>query len=360
MLEPRRVAARAVAARMATTLGESVGETIGYRMRLDTRVRPRHPHRGGHRRRADAHAAGGSGARRCRLRDLRRIPRTQPAGGPGPGAEPGCAPPARCLVPAVIMSATLEGERVVQLLGDAARVRCRGAPSRRGAISRPWGAAAARRGLDGAARRPPAVERWRAPCSARSNRRAATCWCFCRARARLAHRRRPVAARTARGVRVLPLYGQMQPAAQDAVLAPAAPGTRKVVLATNIAETSLTIPGVTAVVDCGLARRSRFDPVTGMSRLDLERISRAASEQRRGRAGRVAPGVCYRLWSEGAQLSLAAVTHAGNSRGRSGAAGTGTGALGDRRRQLASTGWMRRRRRRWQQARDVAAAARRA
>src|ERR1019366_2656663 len=97
-------------------------------------------------------------------------------------------------------------------------------------------------------------------------------------------------------VRVLSLYGQMSGAAQDAVLAPSAAGTRKVVLATNIAETSLTIPGVTAVVDCGMVR------------LDLERISRAASEQRCGRAGRVAPGICYRLWGEGAQLSLAATT----------------------------------------------------
>ena len=100
----------------------------------------------------------------------------------------------------------------------------------------------------------------------------------------------------------------MSAPAQDAVLDPGPAGTRKIVLATNMAETSLTIPGVTAVVDAGLVRRSRFDPVTGMSRLELERISRASSEQRRGRAGRVAPGICYRLWSEGAHESLAAVT----------------------------------------------------
>ncbi|HEX2789108.1 MAG TPA: ATP-dependent helicase HrpB, partial [Steroidobacteraceae bacterium] len=109
-------------------------------------------------------------------------------------------------------------------------------------------------------------------------------------------------------VQVLPLYGDMSAAAQDAVLTPAAAGNRKVVLATNIAETSLTIPGVTAVVDSGLVRRSRFDPATGMSRLEVSRISRAASEQRAGRAGRVAPGICYRLWSEGAHASLAAAT----------------------------------------------------
>ena len=81
-------------------------------------------------------------------------------------------------------------------------------------------------------------------------------------------------------------------------------------LATNIAETSLTIPGVRVVVDSGLVRRLRFDPATGMSRLETERISRASAEQRQGRAGRVEPGVCYRAWSESAQRSLAAFSPA--------------------------------------------------
>jgi len=102
----------------------------------------------------------------------------------------------------------------------------------------------------------------------------------------------------------------MSAGAQDEVLTAATSGVRRIVLATNIAETSLTIPGVTAVVDSGLARRARFDPVTGMGRLELQRISRAASEQRRGRAGRLAAGVCYRLWSEGAQGGLVAQTPA--------------------------------------------------
>ena len=89
---------------------------------------------------------------------------------------------------------------------------------------------------------------------------------------------------------------------------PAARGVRKVILATNIAETSLTIPGVRVVVDSGLLRRARFDPATGMSRLETQRISRASAEQRQGRAGRTAPGVCYRAWGEGAQAALAAHT----------------------------------------------------
>jgi ATP-dependent helicase HrpB len=109
-------------------------------------------------------------------------------------------------------------------------------------------------------------------------------------------------------VRVLPLFGELSGDDQEAALRPAAPGTRKVVLATNIAETSLTIQGVRIIVDSGLVRRSVFDPATGMSRLETQRISRASAEQRQGRAGRVEPGVCYRIWSEGAQRSLAPFT----------------------------------------------------
>jgi ATP-dependent helicase HrpB len=108
-----------------------------------------------------------------------------------------------------------------------------------------------------------------------------------------------------RGVSILPLFGELSASEQDEALAPAATGARKVVLATNIAETSLTIPGVRVVVDSGLVRRSLFDPSTGMSRLETQRISRASADQRQGRAGRVEPGVCYRAWSEGAQRSLA-------------------------------------------------------
>jgi ATP-dependent helicase HrpB len=108
------------------------------------------------------------------------------------------------------------------------------------------------------------------------------------------------------GVDVLPLYGELAPEDQDAALAPARPGRRKIVLATNIAETSLTIDGVRVVVDSGVERRSLFDPVTGMSRLETQRIARASAEQRAGRAGRTAPGVCYRLWGESGDRSLAA------------------------------------------------------
>ena len=111
-------------------------------------------------------------------------------------------------------------------------------------------------------------------------------------------------------LQVMPLYGELGAEQQDAALAESPPGVRRIVLATNIAETSVTIPGVTVVIDSGLARRSRFDPVTGMSRLEVTRISRAAADQRAGRAGRTSPGQCYRLWSEGAQAGLAAFSPA--------------------------------------------------
>ncbi|MEL6523697.1 MAG: ATP-dependent helicase HrpB, partial [Pseudomonadota bacterium] len=107
------------------------------------------------------------------------------------------------------------------------------------------------------------------------------------------------------GTSLHPLFGALPFAAQQAAIAPAATG-RKVVLATSIAETSLTIEGITCVVDAGLARRSRFDPNTGMSRLVTERVTRAEATQRAGRAGRLAPGLCYRLWTKGEEGALAA------------------------------------------------------
>src|SRR5205085_2044514 len=117
---------------------------------------------------------------------------------------------------------------------------------------------------------------------------------------RLAERRLPA------GVEVAPLYGALDPGKQDRAVRPAPAGLRKVVLATSIAETSLTIQGVRVVIDCGLARVPRFDPASGLTRLATVRVSRAAADQRRGRAGRTEPGVCYRLWDEAETRSLPA------------------------------------------------------
>ena len=107
-------------------------------------------------------------------------------------------------------------------------------------------------------------------------------------------------------VDICPLYGAMDRSAQDRAIKPAAAGRRKIVLATSIAETSLTIDGVRVVIDSGLVRAPRFEPDLGLTRLETLRVSRAAADQRRGRAGRTAPGVCYRLWEEAATGSLPA------------------------------------------------------
>jgi ATP-dependent helicase HrpB len=107
---------------------------------------------------------------------------------------------------------------------------------------------------------------------------------------------------------IVPLFGALDASVQDRAIAPAPKGQRKVVLATSIAETSLTIEGVCIVVDSGLARVPRYEPDIGLTRLETVRASRAAVDQRRGRAGRTSPGICYRLWDEPQTASLAAYT----------------------------------------------------
>lgn len=309
LLEPRRVAARAIARRMAALLGERVGATVGYRMRLETRV---------------------SSATRLEVVTegvLTRMLQDDPAldgvacvifdefHERSLQADLGlalCLDARRQLGSSfrvILMSATLELDRAQALLGAAARVEVpvrsfevevryagRGAPLLPGA------------GVDGAETARRLIESVSRAVRRALDETGGDVLVFLPGAGEIARVESMLQDIRTEAVRVLPLHGQMGGDAQDAVLAPAAPGTRKVVLATNIAETSLTIPGVTAVVDSGLERRPRFDPATGMSRLVLARISRAASEQRRGRAGRIAPGVCYRLWSEGAQASLAPVT----------------------------------------------------
>ncbi|HEU4569278.1 MAG TPA: helicase-related protein [Gemmatimonadales bacterium] len=115
---------------------------------------------------------------------------------------------------------------------------------------------------------------------------------------------RPLTAHRSPLTDIIPLFGLLPQAEQDRALRPSPPGRRKVVLATSIAETSLTIEGVTIVVDSGLARVPRFNPGSGMTRLATVRVSRASADQRRGRAGRTAPGVCYRLWAQAEEPGL--------------------------------------------------------
>ena len=309
MLEPRRLAARAIAQRMAQTLGESVGRTVGYRMRFDTRV-----------------------SRETRIEVvtegvLTRLLQSDPAlegvaavifdefherslqadlgVALSLDARANLTPDLRLLV----MSATLDGAAVARLLGDAPLV------STQGRIF-PVETRYAGKGLPALPDAPPGTrpqdspERLLAQLVSRAlHEEHGDVLVFLPGAREIRQLQSSLnAAQLASGVQVLPLFGDLASEQQDAALAPAVRGVRKVVLATNIAETSLTIPGVRVVVDSGLVRRARFDPVTGMSRLETQRISRASADQRQGRAGRLAAGVCYRAWSEGAQSTLAAFT----------------------------------------------------
>ena len=306
MLEPRRLAARAVAGRMASTLGEPVGRTVGYRMRADTRV---------------------SQATRLEVITegvLTRMLQSDPAL-EGVAAvlfdefherslqadlALALALDARETLEAslkiLVMSATLETEAVAALLGGAPVVRAVG---RSFPVETCYAGAGAPPLPEATARGTASPEQQLARLVLRVLGETHGDVLVFLAGGREIRRVAALLESAGGPARVLPLYGDLPAAAQDAALTPV-PGVRRVVLATNIAETSLTLEGVRVVVDSGLARRLRFDPQTGMSRLALERISRASAEQRQGRAGRLEAGVCYRLWSEAAQRSLVPFTPA--------------------------------------------------
>jgi len=304
MLEPRRLAARAAASFMAAQLGEQAGGTVGYRVRLESRVGPRT--------RVEVITEG------ILTRMLQSDPALEGAGliifdefhERSLQADLGLAlclqsqallrPDLRILV----MSATLEAEPVAALLGDAPVLVSEGRsyPVQTRHLPRP---------VDG--RIEPAVVRAVAEALAQDEgdllvflpgqgeiRRVAEA---------LTGGGGPVGAQgpaaTGRLV-VAPLYGNLPQEAQDRAIAPSRPGERKVVLASNIAETSLTVEGVRVVIDSGLMRVPRFSPRTGMTRLETVPVSRASADQRRGRAGRLAPGVCYRLWTEQEEQHLPA------------------------------------------------------
>lgn len=285
MLEPRRLAARSAAERMAETLGEPVGQRVGYRIRGEARV---------------------SQATRVEVVTegiLTRMIQSDPEL-PGVGlvifdefherslnADLGLA---LCLeirgalrddLQLLVMSATLDAAPVARLMGDAPLVTSEG---RAFPVETRW----LPRPIDPSLRFEAAV--------AGLIRQAVEeteggILAFLPGEGEI--RRVTSLLGELPGVNILPLYGAMDFAAQRAALGPVA--GRKLVLATSIAETSLTIPDIRVVVDSGRARRARFDAPSGMARLVTERVTRAEAEQRRGRAGRVAEGICYRLWTKG-------------------------------------------------------------
>lgn len=303
MLEPRRLAARAAAERLASELGEKVGETVGYRIRLDSKVGPNtrievvtegiltrrlqdDPALEGvgllifdefHERSLDADLAL---ALSLNGRELFRD--DQP-------------------LKILLMSATLEGERLAGLLDDAPILRSEG---RMYPVAMRWG-------------RPFQAGEFIEPRLVQTilealNDETGSVLVFLpgQAEIRRVHQQLADALGDSSQVLLCPLHGELDLNAQRAAIDPAPSGKRKVVLATNIAETSLTINGVRVVIDAGLARVPHFDPGSGMTRLDTQRISKASATQRAGRAGRLEPGVCYRLWSQDQHEQLAAYASA--------------------------------------------------
>lgn len=297
VLEPRRLAARGAAERMAKTLGQQVGETVGLRARLSSKV--------GRTTRIEVVTEG------VFTRMILDDPSLDSIGAVffdefherSLDADFGLALALECqrdLNPdlrLLVMSATLDGARVAGLLGDAPVITSEG---------RAFPIETRYLGRDTRAR----IEDQMADAVVKAVRsETGSILAFLPGQGEI----RRVADRLAERILdpttlIAPLYGAMDMAAQDRAVSPARAGERKVVLATSIAETSLTIEGVRVVIDCGLARVPRYEPDAGVTRLETVRVSRAAADQRRGRAGRTEPGVCYRLWDEPQTLSLPAYT----------------------------------------------------
>jgi ATP-dependent helicase HrpB len=290
MLEPRRLAARAAARRMAEALGEPVGQTVGFRTRLESAV---------------------SAATRIEVVTegllVRRLQRDPGLDGTGcvifdeiheRGLDADLAL-ALCLdlqrelrpeLRLLAMSATADGARLSALL-DAEVIESQGRQF-------PVRVEHARRDLASPRDLPDAMAR---AIRAALDAHAGDILCFLPGMGEI---RRTADALSGCGAAILPLHGDLPPAEQDRALRPA--DGRRVVLSTSIAETSLTVPGIRIVIDGGFRRTPRLDPATGLTRLATLRISRAAAEQRAGRAGREAPGSAIRLWTEAQHRGLAA------------------------------------------------------
>lgn len=286
VLEPRRLAARAAARRMAMTLGEAVGETVGFRVRMESRVSARtrvevvtegvftrmlldDPGLDGvvavlfdefHERSLDADLG------LALTLDAQAVLRPD--------------------LKLAAMSATLDGARVASLLGGAPVVESAG---------RAFPVETRHLGRDPALRMEDQVVR--AVRRALAEERGGLL-VFLPGAAEIRRVERSLAEQVGSEIILAPLYGALDSGEQDRAIEPAPAGRRKVVLATSIAETSLTIEGVRVVIDSGLARVPRYEPASGLTRLATVRVSQAAADQRRGRAGRTEPGVCYRLWAE--------------------------------------------------------------
>ncbi|MDO9382109.1 MAG: ATP-dependent helicase HrpB [Hyphomicrobiaceae bacterium] len=295
ILEPRRLAARGAAERMAKTLGERVGDTVGLRARLVSKTGPKT--------RIEVITEG------VLTRMVLDDPSLEGIGAVlfdeyherSLDADFGLAlaldaqASLRGDLRILVMSATLDGARVAALLGDAPVIESEGCA---------FDVTTHYLGRDAHGR----VDDQMTDAIMKALRaETGSILAFLPGQGEIRRVEERLRERISdASVIVAPLYGAMDMAAQDRAVQPAKPGERKIVLATSIAETSLTIEGVRVVVDCGLARVPRYEPDAGITRLETVRVSRAAADQRRGRAGRTEPGVCYRLWDEPQTKSLMA------------------------------------------------------
>ncbi|HET7932278.1 MAG TPA: ATP-dependent helicase HrpB [Rhodanobacteraceae bacterium] len=327
MLEPRRIAARAAAEFMAAQRGEAVGQTVGYRIRFESRVSP-----------ATRVLVVTEGILTRMLQDDPELPdvgaiifdeyhERHLAGDLGAALALDVQASLRPDLRLIVMSATLDDARIAPWFdapvlcseGRAFPVRIEYPPRRRDEALEPCVVRGIRQALDETTsdvlvflpgrREIARVQRMLEDALSLRERVA-------EGRVRVRSTRddsifadphpQPLSRRE-RGdsLEILPLHGELSLVEQQAALAPADAGTRRVILATNVAESSITVPGVCAVVDAGLAREPRFDPRSGFTRLATATLSQASADQRAGRAGRVAPGVAYRLWPESQRLEPA-------------------------------------------------------
>ena len=296
LLEPRRLAARAAAGRMASLLGEAVGETVGYRMRLDNRVSART--------RIEVVTEGVFARMILEDPELEGIAavlfdefheRSLDADfglALALDAQAALRPDLRLLV----MSATLDVERIAALFADAPVISSEG---------RSFPVEIRYRDRPGGERVEDAVAS--AIVQAHQSE-SGSILAFLPGQAEIRRVAERLEGRFDKGTLVVPLYGNLSQKEQDAAIRPAPAGSRKIVLATSIAETSITIDGVRVVIDSGLQRLPVYEPSTGITRLETVRVSRASADQRAGRAGRTEPGIALRLWHSGQTAALPAFT----------------------------------------------------
>lgn len=291
MLEPRRLAARAAARQMAKLIGEEVGGTIGYRVRLESKISART--------RIEIVTEG------VFTRMLLEDPELSGVAAiifdefheRSLDADLGLALAldARALRPdlrLLVMSATIDGARVAKLLDNAPVID---SPGRTFPVETFYA-------------EPDPLQRMEDQVTSATlkalREHEGSALVFLPGQGEITRTAERLATRLPPNTDLAPLYGQLSPAEQDAAIQPAPDGRRKIVLATSIAETSLTIEGVRIVIDSGFRRVPVYEPATGLTTLATTRVSRAAADQRRGRAGRTSPGICIRLWNEGQTAAL--------------------------------------------------------